>query len=460
MSDLNTTNSASNHSLSSSLKQNDSYHDINDNNTISDINTLHPINNNNEPNIQDTLDNVTQNLSNLSTDDQTTLIQKKNYKLSFDVGVSENKNPKYRPTMEDVHTYVANFCERLDWGYFALFDGHAGKQAAKWCGQNLHLLLQNEILKNEKNSSKLINDQDIRSCLNNCFQEADNLIADSNNSIGSSGCTAAVAIISNPPQKNNTNINNNNNDNDTDIHKHSIINNNENYQVTKNNYRNKDKDMTIPQFSDQLNNSKIKRKLQSNFQSQSQSQYLKDYSNLFDFIPTPNHRRMLYTANVGDSRLVLCRNGFAIRLSYDHKGSDTNESNRIVQSGGLIMRNRVNGILAITRSLGDHYLKNLIIGKPYTTALEMTDGDEFLIIACDGLWDIIKDQDAVDLIRNEANPQVASRVLCDHAIKNLSMDNVTVMIIRFDQRILELTYSDSELSDYDESQSQDQLNLS
>ncbi|KAK7678850.1 hypothetical protein QCA50_018152 [Cerrena zonata] len=37
--------------------------------------------------------------------------------------------------MEDVHTYVANFAERLDWGYFAIFDGHAGKQSARWCAK-------------------------------------------------------------------------------------------------------------------------------------------------------------------------------------------------------------------------------------------------------------------------------------------------------------------------------------
>jgi protein phosphatase PTC1 len=54
-------------------------------------------------------------------------------------------------------------------------------------------------------------------------------------------------------------------------------------------------------------------------------------------------QRVLYTANVGDARIVMCRNGKALRLSYDHKGSDENEGKRVTNAGGLILNNRVNG---------------------------------------------------------------------------------------------------------------------
>ena len=61
-------------------------------------------------------------------------------------------------------------------------------------------------------------------------------------------------------------------------------------------------------------------------------------------------RRVLYTANVGDARSVLARNGKAVRLTYDHKGSDELEARRITEKGGFLLNNRVNGVLAVTRS--------------------------------------------------------------------------------------------------------------
>lgn len=69
-------------------------------------------------------------------------------------------------------------------------------------------------------------------------------------------------------------------------------------------------------------------------------------------------KRMLFTANVGDSRAILIRNGKAIRLTVDHKASLPEEAKRITDAGGFIGRNkRVNGVLAISRALGDHMLK-------------------------------------------------------------------------------------------------------
>lgn len=95
---------------------------------------------------------------------------------------------------------------------------------------------------------------------------------------------------------------------------------------------------------------------------------------------------MLYTANVGDARIVLCRGGKALRLSYDHKGSDENEGKRVTNAGGLILSNRVNGVLAVTRALGDAYMKDLVTGHPYTTeTVIQADVDEFIILACDGV---------------------------------------------------------------------------
>ncbi|KXT17303.1 hypothetical protein AC579_525 [Pseudocercospora musae] len=162
-------------------------------------------------------------------------------------------------------------------------------------------------------------------------------------------------------------------------------------------------------------------------------------------IQQATRQRVLYTANVGDARIILCRNGKALRLSYDHKGSDENEGKRIAGAGGLILNNRVNGVLAVTRALGDAYMKDLVTGHPYTTeTVIQPDIDEFLILACDGLWDVCSDQEAVDLVRNTQDPQVAAKQLVEHALARFSTDNLSCMVVRFDNSKLQAAHEDKD----------------
>ncbi len=146
-----------------------------------------------------------------------------------------------------------------------------------------------------------------------------------------------------------------------------------------------------------------------------------------------NHKgqKTLFSANAGDARAVLCRNGKAERLSYDHKGNDEGETKRIIDAGGFVVLNRVNGILAVTRSLGDHAMKDYVIGEPYLTTVAVEPTDTHLILACDGLWDVTSDQDAIDLIISETDAQKMSDKLLLHALKNGSTDNISVMVCLF-----------------------------
>lgn len=140
-------------------------------------------------------------------------------------------------------------------------------------------------------------------------------------------------------------------------------------------------------------------------------------------------KRMLYVANAGDSRALLNRGGTALSLTKDHKPTSEVEAERVVAAGGFIKNERVNGMIAITRSLGDHCMKMFIVSDPHFTATELTENDTQLILACDGVWDVISEQEAFDMIKNDTDPTIMSKRILVQAIKAGSTDNITVMTV-------------------------------
>lgn len=121
-------------------------------------------------------------------------------------------------------------------------------------------------------------------------------------------------------------------------------------------------------------------------------------------------RDRLLVANCGDSRAVLSRGGRAVPLSSDHKPDRSDELARIEAAGGRVIYlngARVHGILAMSRALGDRYLKPVVISEPEVRIVERTAEDECLIIASDGLWDVLPNDLACDVARRclaEADP--------------------------------------------------------
>src|SRR3990167_3896788 len=83
---------------------------------------------------------------------------------------------------------------------------------------------------------------------------------------------------------------------------------------------------------------------------------------------------------------IFSRAGKGIRLTYDHKASDQSEIDRIQSTCGFVVMARVNGILAVSRSLGDRAMKPYVSGEPYTTRTELTEEDTHVILACDGVF--------------------------------------------------------------------------
>lgn len=119
----------------------------------------------------------------------------------------------------------------------------------------------------------------------------------------------------------------------------------------------------------------------------------------------------LVVANAGDSRCVVCRDGKAIDMSIDHKPEDELERNRIEKAGGRVtLDGRVNGGLNLSRAIGDHCYKmntdlpdteQMITALPDVRHLILNDKDEFMILACDGIWNVMSSQEAVDFVKEE-----------------------------------------------------------
>ncbi|XP_057507447.1 probable protein phosphatase 2C 24 isoform X2 [Actinidia eriantha] len=110
----------------------------------------------------------------------------------------------------------------------------------------------------------------------------------------------------------------------------------------------------------------------------------------------------IIVANCGDSRAVLCRNGKAVPLSTDHKPDRPDELNRIQAAGGRVIYwdgPRVLGVLAMSRAIGDNYLKPYVSCDPEVTVTDRTAMDDCLILASDGLWDVVSNDTACGVAR-------------------------------------------------------------
>ena len=255
---------------------------------------------------------------------------------AFHFGFCEDANARRRRRMEDAHAFFYDFADKRNHGFFAIYDGHGGKSAADWCGDNLHRILQ-ENWERDPNGR-------MPELLDRTFMEADEQLDPAHGIY--SGCTAIVAVLVSEEEE---------------------------------------------------------------------------------------KRVKLYTANVGDARAVLCRHGRAIRLSFDHQARVPEERQRIKECGGLVINDRVNGTLAVTRALGDASMKEFISGHPFTTetTLLSSEEDSFLILACDGLWDVCSDQEACDYIASDIDdPQRCAELLTDFALEQGSTDNLSVIVVR------------------------------
>ncbi|XP_023263364.1 protein phosphatase 1A-like isoform X1 [Seriola lalandi dorsalis] len=236
----------------------------------------------------------------------------------------------WRAQMEDAHTCMPQLRGELtEWGYFAVFDGHAGTTVAQYCSRNLldHILATGGVKASE-------DPEQVKDGIREGFLDIDrhmHKLARQDN-WDRSGSTAAAVMIS---------------------------------------------------------------------------------------------PRYIYFINCGDSRTLLCHNGEVVFYTEDHKPFNPREKERIQNAGGSVTLQRVNGSLAVSRALGDFDFKEvdwrpqteqLVSPEPEVYELERTPEDEFLILACDGVWDAIGNEELCAFVRSRLQVCDDLREICTQVI--------------------------------------------
>ncbi|CAK4697109.1 hypothetical protein AeNC1_000014 [Aphanomyces euteiches] len=163
----------------------------------------------------------------------------------------------------------------------------------------------------------------------------------------------------------------------------------------------------------------------------------------------------LVVGHVGDCRALLCRKGRRgfVPLTKDHRCSTQDEHDRVVSTGGVVINNRINGVLGITRTFGDLEFKGrelkatqqaaavysqecvgtVLHALPDVVIVDIHPMDEFLLLACDGVWEVMSNDAAVEFVSERlavhGNIHVAADELAHEALRLMSSDNVTVLLV-------------------------------
>jgi serine/threonine protein phosphatase PrpC len=349
-----------------------------------------------------------------------------NSKLQY--AVSEMQG--WRSHMEDAHVLNPNLASNTqqtmlikDHHLFAVFDGHGGNFASKFCGKHLvstltaqkdwqaYLTLSSE---RHKSSDSVKGLKLLKSALTSTFLELDTKLIEAQRKIRLSQLSELESLV---------------------------------------NHLQLDGDLAHPIF---LNGTQEHEKIM-NFDRQFPSllppgvNLERSGSTGVVVLITPSH---IICANAGDSRAILSKKNKVLPLSFDHKPSNDVELTRVEKDGGFVRAGRVDGDLAVSRSFGDFGYKFGNAAKSGRTSSEAKDhrvtvhpdilvyarepsNDEFLVLACDGIWDRLSNKQCSDLVHSlvycegETDVGLICEEMIDTALELDSLDNMTCCIVMF-----------------------------
>lgn len=243
----------------------------------------------------------------------------------------EDKNLKYRQSMEDIGVMLPDFIPEKKYSLFGIFDGHGGNDVVKYIKNRLPEIIKANITKNDNYDS-------IENNLTSSFHKIDEELKfyDSEHT----GSTATILL-----------------------------------------------------FQDNI----------------------------------------VYCANVGDSTAFIIYDNFIKKISIDHKCTDPKEEERILLNGGKITKNRVMGQLVLSRCLGDLYCKKYGVSNIPDISVNKLEGNvKYVVVASDGVWDVVKENELLQLSKNRKNAEGFCKDLVKLAIDKDTKDNVSCIVISFD----------------------------
>lgn len=272
-------------------------------------------------------------------------------------------NLEHRQEMEDFHCIKQALGKRPNLSYFAIFDGHGGKDVASFLSINLHHFLIDEINNINFGTNDEENISNIIESIKSAFMKIDQNILANENFTNDVGSTATLIFI----YYNNLNEN--------------ILNNNDN--------------------------------------------------------GNKNVERTMICANIGDSNGYLITKSNISQITKPHKCEDTSEVQRIKGTGGIVFQGRIFGKLILTRTLGDKEMKKYgVIPVPdfYTKKIEKD--DLFVIIASDGIWDVINEEELYKMgNEKELSSEIFSKKIMDLAKERDTRDNSSCIVIKLNKNI-------------------------
>jgi protein phosphatase PTC1 len=327
-----------------------------------------------------------------------------------------------RRTMEDAHVIDTRFrhVENKDEVFIGIFDGHGGKDAADYLGRELHNSFRAKLSQLEE---FLAIQKQIRTEPEN--EELFKKMRKANDEL--------------TPKLNRLLLEDYNRNEIKQRHQesvHQLLNENNTSAVTEKKseeYVEKESSIEPIEYYDMTEAQIIPCLLRETFLQVNEQLCETIRSGATASVAYFHHDGICYVANVGDSRILFAdSNGNLKRLTVDHRPDDSDEQRRVKEAGGFIVNNRVNAVLAVTRALGDADLHPYISSDPHTNSIAVRSG-QVLIIACDGLWDFVKDEKVFELIRDVNDSARASTILRDYAYQQGSTDNISIIVVRVGQ---------------------------